>query len=293
MSRALITGAGGQVGRALQGNVPDGWSVAACTSAELDVTCPDAVAALLEREQPAVVFNAAAYTAVDVAEGEPERAQAVNARGAAIVAQAAARRGIRIIHLSTDFVFDGSQGSPYLPGDPPRPLGVYGRTKLEGERAVEQVAGGGAVIVRTAWVYSANGRNFVLSMLRLMRERESVRVVYDQIGTPTWASSLAQALWATAARPELRGVLHWTDAGVASWYDFAVAIGEEALAAGLLEREVPVHPIRTGEYPTAARRPAFSVLETSATRAALGRHPPHWRVNLRRMLRGVAGGCSE
>lgn len=288
MSRALITGAGGQVGRALQATAPGGWSVVPCTPGELDVTCPDAVANTFAREGPDVVIHAAAYTAVDDAEREPERAERVNARGAALVAQAAQRVGARVIYLSTDFVFDGARGSPYLPTDPPNPLNVYGRSKLEGERAVARATAGSATTVRTAWVYSSAGRNFVLTMLSLMRERESIGVVCDQVGTPTWARSLARAVWAVADRPALRGVLHWTDAGVASWYDFAVAVQEEALALGVLDRAVPVRPLRTAEFPGRARRPPYSVLDSSDARAALELGAAHWRVNLRAMLRELA-----
>jgi dTDP-4-dehydrorhamnose reductase len=290
VKRALITGAGGQVGRALQATVPPGWSAAACASSELDVTCPDAVAQAIERERPALVINTAAYTAVDAAEGNVERAEAVNARGAAIVAQAAHRGGARLIHLSTDFVFDGTAGTPYRPTDAPNPLGVYGRTKLAGERAVLQCGGASAVVLRTAWVYAEAGHNFVLTMLRLMRERDVVRVVSDQIGTPTWARGLAEVVWSIGGRPELTGVHHWTYAGVASWYDFAVAVQEEALARGLLTKPVPVAPIRTGEFPAAALRPAYSVLDKAATWAALGGPAPHWREGLRGMLDGVARG---
>jgi dTDP-4-dehydrorhamnose reductase len=199
------------------------------------------------------------------------------------------RTGARLVHLSTDFVFDGSSGRPYTPRDRPAPLGVYGRTKL----ASEQVAlglGEQAVVVRTAWVYSRHGQNFVRTMLQLMREQDGVGVVSDQVGTPTWARSLAEALWAVAGLPSLHGVLHWTDAGVASWYDFAVAIQEEALAAGLLERAVPVRPLSSREYPTAARRPAYSVLSKGESWAVLGFTPPHWRVNLRLMLQELARG---
>ena len=285
---ALITGARGQLGIELQSTVPPGWRVLPYGSEELDVTRPDALHALLERERPAVVFHAAAYTAVDAAEGEPGRAEAVNARGAEHVASAARQVAARLIHVSTDFVFDGAQGHPYAPGDRPNALGVYGRTKLGGEEAVARVSEGAALVMRTAWVYSSHGRNFVLTMLRLMREDDEVGVVSDQVGTPTWARPLAHALWAAAARPELRGVHHWTDAGVASWYDFAVAIQEEALALGLLDRAVPVRPLRTDEYPARARRPSYSVLDTTATRAALGLSAAHWRVNLRTMLRGLA-----
>jgi dTDP-4-dehydrorhamnose reductase len=285
---ALITGARGQVGTQLQTSVPPGWRVAACGADELDVTRPETVEAALRRERPVVVFHAAAYTGVDAAEGEPERAEAVNARGAAHVAQAARGIGARVIYLSTDFVFDGAQGHPYAPNDRPNPLSVYGRTKLAGEREVMRITSGEALIVRTAWVYAAHGRNFALTMLGLMGERDEVGVVSDQVGTPTWAGSLAAVLWAAAAGDALRGVHHWTDAGVATWYDFAVAIQEEALALGLLDRGVTVRPLRTDEYPARARRPAYSVLDTGATRTALGLPAVHWRVNLRTMLRGLA-----
>ena len=149
-------------------------------------------------------------------------------------------------------------------------------------------AGSGTAIVRTAWLYAARGRNFLQTMLRAMRERQEVRVVCDQVGTPTAARPLAEVLWALAAMPEVRGTLHWTDAGVASWFDFAVAIQEEALALGLLPRAVPVRPIRTGEYPAAARRPSYSVLDTTDSWTSLGRTPSHWRVRLRETLAEVA-----
>lgn len=286
--KALITGAGGQIGLALQQTAPAGWQVVACGSVELDVTRPEMVADVLERERPAWVIHTAAFTGVDAAEREVERAEAVNARGAAHVAEAARRIGARLLHVSTDFVFDGARGSPYSPSDPPNPLGAYGRSKLAGEREVVRLSGGEALVMRTAWVYSAQGRNFVRTMLKLMREGQNLGVVCDQVGTPTWAHTLAEALWRAAALPELRGTHHWTDAGVASWYDFAVAIQEEALSLGLLQRPVPIRPLRTEDYPTAARRPCFSVLDKTATWAALGGPAPHWRANLRLMLQGLA-----
>jgi dTDP-4-dehydrorhamnose reductase len=288
--RALVTGAGGQLGRALVAAAPAAWQVVPCRRAELDVSDADAVGDAFRRERPALVINAAAFTGVDQAETTPDPAWAVNARGAGRVARAAALVGARLIHLSTDFVFDGAQGHPYLPQDHPNPLGVYGRTKLEGEREVERELDGRALVLRTAWLYAAEGRNFVHTMLRAMRERDVVGVVADPTGSPTWARSLAAAIWRLAERPELRGVHHWTDAGTASWYDFAVAIQEEALVLGLLDRAVPVLPLRTGEFPAAARRPPFSVLDKTATWSALGGPPPHWRVNLRRMLGELARG---
>ena len=288
--RALITGAGGQVGLELQATQPDGWAVIACGSAELDVTDARRVRTVLERERPTIVIHAAAYTAVDAAESNVERAEAVNAGGTARVAEAAAAVGARLLYLSTDFVFDGAAGRPYRTDAEPHPLGVYGRTKLEGERAAVRALGERAVVLRTAWVYSRHGRNFVRTMLRLMREQDHVGVVSDQVGTPTWARSLAGAVWALVERPSLHGVFHYTDAGVASWYDFAVAIQEEALALGLLDRRTPIRPLATADYPTPARRPSYSVLEKGDSWGALGLVPPHWRVSLRLMLKELARG---
>jgi dTDP-4-dehydrorhamnose reductase len=289
-AKVLVTGAGGQLGRELLAGVPAGWVAVGCTSAELDVTHPERVDEVLAQHRPALVINTAAYTGVDAAEREAERAEAVNARGAAHMAEGARRIGARLIHVSTDFVFDGAQGRPYRPEDPAHPLGVYGRTKLTGEREVARLSNGEALVLRTAWLYGGRGRNFLATMLRLMRERDEVGVVADQVGTPTACRSLAAALWAAAARPRVRGIQHWTDAGVASWYDFAVAIQEEALAAGLLDRAVPVRPLRTEEYPTAARRPGYSVLDSTGTAAALGLQRRHWRVNLREVVGAMARG---
>jgi dTDP-4-dehydrorhamnose reductase len=245
------------------------------------------VAEVLGRVRPLLVINAAGYTGVDAAEREPGRAHTVNALGAAHVAAECRRVGARLIQVSTDYVFDGIQRRPYLPGDRPSPLGVYGRTKLAGENEVTRLSERSALILRSAWLYSRRGHNFVLTMLRLLREREDVGVVCDQVGAPTWCRSLAEAVWAAAGRPQVRGIHHWTDEGVASWYDFAVAIQEEALALGLLQREVPIRPLRSDEYPSAARRPAYSVLDATATAAALQLGRRHWRVNLQQMLQGL------
>jgi dTDP-4-dehydrorhamnose reductase len=200
------------------------------------------------------------------------------------MAAAALTAGARFVHVSTDFVFDGRSPTPYAPSAEAEPLGAYGRTKLDGERAV-LAAHPGALIVRTAWVYAARGGNFVHTMLRLMRERPEVRVVGDQLGTPTHAQGLARALW-TLDAAGATGIYHWTDAGVCSWYDFAVAIQEEALAAGLLERAVPVIPIRTADYPTPARRPACCVLDKTDTWNVTG-SAAHWRVELRACMAAI------
>lgn len=280
--KALITGANGQVGRALQATAPTDADLIVTDVAELDICDPAAVDALVTRERPDWILNAAAYTAVDRAESDEKAAHRLNADAVANLAGAAASAGARLAHISTDFVFDGRSGSPYSPDASPNPLSAYGRTKLAGETA----AGGDALVMRTAWVYSVHGGNFVKTMLRLMRERDEVRVVADQIGTPTLATGIATSLWALAAN-DASGIYHFTDSGAASWYDFAVAIQEEAIAGGLLDRAVPIVPIATQDYPTPAVRPSYSVLDKRTTFAALGGPAPHWRANLRLMLKDL------
>lgn len=280
--KVLILGAGGQVGRALVAAAPAKATVIAVERAGCDITDVKAASALITGSGAGLVFNAAAYTAVDRAEAEPEQARRLNAAAPAQLAAAAAAAGAGFVHISTDYVFDGTGGVPYLPGASTNPLNVYGRTKREGEVAV-LAAAQDALIVRTAWVYAARGSNFLNTMLRLMRDRDRLSVVADQVGTPTHAASLAAASW-SLAMAKARGIHHFTDAGVASWYDFAVAIGEEACAAGLLAAVPAIDPVRTVDFPGAARRPAYSVLDKSATWAALGAPPPHWRVNLRTSL---------
>jgi dTDP-4-dehydrorhamnose reductase len=189
------------------------------------------------------------------------------------------------VHISTDFVFNGASGTPYRPGDAADPQSVYGATKLQGEQAATE-ADPHALIVRTAWVHAATGANFVRTMLRLMADRDRLTIVSDQVGTPTYAPSLARGLW-SLAKADASGIHHFTDAGVASWYDFAVAIHEEAAGLGLLQRPVDIVPIPSTNYPTPARRPAFSVLDKSATWSALGGPAPHWRVNLRACLEEI------
>ena len=286
--RVLITGAAGQLGHELQRCIPEGCVVVTADRAALDMTDAIAVHRFVTRQQPNVVINAAAYTAVDRAESEADVAESVNVTAGASLARAASDVDARVIHVSTDFVFGDGPAVPRSIGEPTAPLSVYGRTKRDGEAALFDVLGQRALVIRTAWVYSAHGGNFVKTMLRLMQERDEVRVVSDQIGSPTWANSLARVIWAAVHVPQTSGVLHWTDAGVASWYDFAVAVQEEARALGLLPRGIPLHPIRTSDYPTPARRPAYSVLDTSDAVRMLGVTPVHWRVNLRQMLGELA-----
>jgi dTDP-4-dehydrorhamnose reductase len=280
--KVLITGAHGQVGRALQATAPAGAEIVAAGSGDLDIRDRAAVTRYVEALAPNLIVNAAAYTAVDRAESDEAAALRLNGEAVGHLAAAARAIAAAFAHISTDFVFDGRCGTPYPVDAATAPLSVYGRTKLSGEGA----AGTDALIVRTSWVYAARGGNFVRTMLRLMAERDEVRVVADQVGSPTFATSLADAIWALAGQGRT-GLWHVTDSGVASWYDFAVAVQEEALALGLLSRAVPVVPVATDAYPTPATRPAYSVLDKTATNVALGAPAPHWRANLRAMLKEV------
>ncbi len=282
--KTLLLGANGQLGRELIATRPPECDLVSCDRHALDICDADAVARVFATEDPAVVINAAAYTGVDKAESEPAQAQAVNADAVENLARGARQAGSRLIHISTDFVFDGNRDRPYLPADQTSGLGVYGRTKLAGERAVLEFAGDLGVVLRTAWLYSAYGHNFVKTMLRLMAERETLNVVDDQRGAPTWARGLAEVIWLLARRPELHGIYHWTDGCEASWYEFAQSISDQARTVGLLQKPVTINPVGTEQYPTPAQRPAYSVLDCSATVSALGVVQQPWPQQLVAML---------
>ena len=285
--KTLVLGSNGQLGQALADTSPDGANIIGLDLPELDITSADALLKVCRKTKPAVIINAAAYTAVDQAESEAELATAVNVEGPRNIASAAQDVAARLIHISTDFVFDGEASTPYKPDATTNPVSVYGCTKRDGEKAVLETMPEHAVVVRTAWLYSKTGGNFVKTMLRLMSKRDELSVVADQRGTPTWADSLAEAVWTLAEKDDLDGIFHWTDAGECSWHEFAVAIQEEALSLGLLDKAIPIHAITTEDYPTAAARPRYSVLDCSATVADLDLQPAPWRVNLRRMLKGI------
>jgi dTDP-4-dehydrorhamnose reductase len=279
--KVLVLG-GGQIAKAIAAGAPARHEVAMQTHAELDIVDEAALTTALAKFKADWIVNAAAYTAVDLAEDEAAKAIAVNDTAVASLVRTAATARSKLLHLSTDFVFDGGSKRAYLPSDPTNPLSVYGASKLGGERHV--VANGAGIVLRTSWIYAAEGKNFVLTMLRLMHEKDQVNVVCDQIGAPTWAASAAAAIWGLIDAKAAPGIYHWTDLGVASWYDFAVAIQDEALARGLLSRAIPVLPIYSSEYPTKAQRPAFSVLDSASTRSLLKLPATHWRHNLRMML---------
>lgn len=279
--KVLLAGAGGQVGRELSKSAPTDVQILALGHAQLDIVDEAAIQDVVDSFGPDVVINAAAYTAVDAAEGEAELAMCVNATGPRLLAEAVGRRrGCRLVHLSTDFVFDGDSSHAYAPHSAPNPQNVYGRTKLAGERAVLETLPIHSVVLRTSWVYAANGRNFLTTMLRSMREKGVVHVVDDQIGTPTSAASVSRAIWRLAREPQLQGIFHWTDAGVASWYDFAAAIAACAHAMQLLPTMPEVIPVASTDYRLSARRPAFSVLDKRQTARTLRLLPVHWQRSL-------------
>lgn len=282
--KILVLGANGQLGYELTRTCPPGFSLQTCDYPKVDFGSTQSLIKCIETMPSDGIINAAAYTAVDKAEQEPEQTFRINHTAVTTLAQQALQRNIPLVHVSTDFIFNGRNYKPYSPMDTPDPESVYGHSKLKGELAVKDILGDKALVIRTAWLYSAHGENFVKTMLRLMKERDRLTVIDEQIGTPTWARGLAGAIW-TALEKKLFGIFHWTDAGIASWYDFAVAIQEEALAAGLLSKAIPVLPVPSVQYPTPARRPFYSVLDKTDLWKATGITPVHWRVQLRTMLK--------
>lgn len=289
--KALVTGANGQLGSDL---VPAlrrvGLDCEGFGSAQLDITDAGAVSGAISTLRPSVVVNCAAYTKVDLAQSQTERAFAINRDGAKNLAESAKDAGATLIHISTDFVFDGSKPMPYNERDPVNPLGVYGASKLAGEDEVRR-ATDRHVIIRTSWLYGATGANFVKTILRLAKERDEIRVVFDQVGTPTCTLDLSGAIVDILRRlgdsgndPALWGTYHYSNEGVASWYDFAVAVVEEAGLLGFDLKCKRVLPILTSEYPTPATRPSYSVFDKGKFKTAFKADVRHWRSALRELL---------
>lgn len=292
--RVVLTGATGQLGHALQRQIPSNVDLIPVDRHALDLADHRSCEDLVDDLRPDWILNAGAYTAVDRAESEPDLARAVNAGAPAAFADALARTGGRILQISTDFVFGGDQGCPYKPDQAVHPLGVYGATKAAGEKAVldRLSAARGAHVLRTGWLYGPVGRNFCRTMLRLHQQHAEtgapIRVVADQVGCPTSTKGLAKACWSVIDRvvsdDTVPPILHWSDCGVASWYDFASAIGELAASSGLIDRVASVEAIPTSAYPTPAQRPNYSLLDCTQTRSTLGLHPLSWRESLRDVL---------
>lgn len=298
MRLILLIGGAGQVGQELQKTLPPWGKVTSVSRDTLDLTQPDHLRQVIQSVQPNLIVNAAAYTAVDKAETEIDLAQSINAEAPTVMAEEARKLGAGLIHISTDYVFDGYKNTPYTETDSPNPLGSYGKSKLLGEARISQIADRAPdfryAILRTAWVYGSQGKgNFVKTMLRLGAEREEVRVVADQVGTPTWSTEIARSIAALSpyfletngASQQIApsGIYHFTNSGVTSWYDFAVAVFEEAAALGFPLKVQRVVPIATAEYPTPTQRPAYSVLSCQKISKIL-QVPPQWRQSLRPML---------
>lgn len=304
--RILLTGSTGQVGRELATRLPALGEVVAPHHAELDLTDTGQIRRVVQDVRPSLIVNAAAYTAVDRAESELVVAHAINAEAPAVLAEEAKKIGAMLVHYSTDYVFDGSKKSPYTERDSPNPLNVYGKTKLAGEVAI-QTSGVPHLIFRTAWIYSTQGKNFLLTILRLAAEREELRVVCDQLGAPTWSREIATCTLAVLERlsrggkntlswTETRGIFHMTADGITSWHGFAEAILEQAgcvpsgsswLSSATGGRPIiarRVIPIKTAEHPTPARRPPYSVLSTSRLTSTFGISLPPWTTQLHAAL---------
>lgn len=280
--KILITGAQGQVTLALQARLAGLGEVHALGSQQLDLADPAAIRAQVRALAPGLIINPAAYTAVDKAESEAPLAHAINAHAPGVLAEEAARLGVPLIHYSTDYVFDGAKAEPYVESDATGPLGVYGASKLAGEQAIAAV-GGEHLILRTSWVYSLTGRNFLLTMQRLLQERETLSVVADQFGAPTWACTIADSTAALVERWQAGqagawGTYHLTASGSTSWFGFAEAIAEQLKAAG--QPCARLVPIDTAQYPTPARRPANSRLDCSLLQRAWGVSQPDWHAAL-------------
>jgi dTDP-4-dehydrorhamnose reductase len=286
--KVMLTGKDGQLGKALLEKIPAGIEVVALGRQDLDLSNKEACHNAVLEHRPDWVLNAGAYTAVDRAESEPELAMAVNAVAPEAFAQALGEVGGRLLQVSTDFVFNGTQAHPYHPDQPVDPISVYGATKAEGERLVQKALPATSYcILRTSWVYGPVGNNFCLTMLRLHRlksaQNETLNVVADQIGCPTSAFNLACACW-SAINHGTSGIHHFCDAGAASWYDFAIAIGDAGVAAGIIDQSAKVLPITSSDYPTPAKRPGYSLLDCTATRIALELETNHWQKELLKVI---------
>ncbi|WP_013324144.1 dTDP-4-dehydrorhamnose reductase [Gloeothece verrucosa] len=286
MKRILLLGSNGQLGQELQTTLAPLGEIISVARDQLDLTQTESIRQLIAQVHPEMIVNAAAYTAVDKAESETELAYAVNEIAPKILARESQKLAATFLHVSTDYVFDGTRGIPLTETDETNPIGVYAKSKLAGEKAIAENCER-YIILRTAWVYGTYGKsNFVKTLLRLGAEREQLRVVADQVGTPTWAKDIADAIAKLLELEEKTptGIYHFTNSGVASWYDFARAIFEEAKLIGFPLKINEVVPITTAEYPTPAKRPAYSVLSQQKIRPLLGNYPPYWRDSLKQML---------
>lgn len=286
--KVLVCGKNGQLGRELVLTQPENAELIAFDRQQLDISQSRQVESQLKLHKPDAVINAAAYTAVDHAESEPVLAHTINTLGSLNLAKSCNEIGARLIHVSTDFVFSGQHDQAYHTHDIPAPLSVYGTTKLASEQSIQRNLPNQHVIIRTAWVYSAMGKNFMKTMLKLMAEKPELGIVADQTGAPSWANQLAKVCWQAALNPEIHGLYHWSDGGQATWFDFATEIQQQAIDKGLLNKAIPLKAITTEDYPTPASRPSFSLLNSSKLIQQLGLTQKHWKDNLSTCLNQLA-----
>lgn len=290
--KILLTGANGQLGQELIRSCPEHVELIAMPRSSLDIVDSAACLRVMAELRPDWVINSAAYTNVEKAEDEPELAMRINGDGPFNLANAARKTGARLCHVSTDFVFDGKLRRPYRPDDPTKPLSSYGRSKLAGETGVMSVLGNDALVIRTSWLYSAGGKNFVTTMLRLLQEKEYLNVVNDQFGSPTCVMSLTSTIFA-AINAQVGGLHHWCDDGVISWHTFAKAIQQQALELGMLIKFKEINPVAASEYKTQAQRPAWSALDCSSLCEAIHYKTTPWQECLRLTLKQLKSAKSQ
>ena len=289
MNKLLLTGAEGQLGQTFQAHFPSSdlsqkYRLLTADIQEMDLTKEKSISDFLQSNIPSLIVNCGAYTSVDTAETEVEAARKINDGAVSCIARWASENNCRMIHISTDFVFDGRKREPYSPFDETNPLGIYGETKLAGESHLLKLLPKDGVVLRASWLYSEHGHNFVKTMIELMNRKSELGVVNDQIGSPTSTHSLVRVLLSLIEHCTINGVLHWCDGAAISWYDFAIEIQRQAYKHGLLEREIPIKPLTTEEYPTAAVRPRYSVLHRGTTLEKLSLHVTNWQAELKAVV---------
>ncbi len=289
MNKLLLTGADGQLGQTFRANflgsgLTQKYRLLSVDVQEMDLTKKGSISDYLDSHMPALIVNCGAYTSVDTAESEVEAARKINDEAVFYITRWASENSCRVIHISTDFVFDGRKREPYSPLDKTDPLGAYGATKLAGERHLLKLLPKQGVVLRASWLYSEYGHNFVKTMIELMRRKSELGVVNDQIGSPTSAHSLVRVLFRLIERCTISGVFHWCDGGIISWYDFAIEIQKQAHKVGLLAGEIPIKPLTTKEYPTVAMRPSYSALNRVTTLEKLEIHETNWQEELRAVV---------
>ena len=281
----LLTGANGQVARELIYTCPDNIKLFAFDKNALDITNQISVKEAFEKYKPDVLINAAAYTSVERAEIEQDLAYKINKEGISNLAIECASSKTKLIHYSTDYIFDGKKTSPYSILDKTSPLNVYGKSKLEGEEEALKLNPNKTLIIRTSWIYSKHGNNFVKTMLRLMDVGNNLEVIADQTGTPTWARSIAKATWKFIKEPEANGIFHFCDSGSTSWFEFAKSIQESALKYKIIDSPAKLIPIKSVEYKSKVERPSYSILDCKKTWELINVKPENWRVNLNNMIK--------